>query len=69
MKRKTALVFEIKLAGFKIEMTQQAGGLFRVRYGMQVRKDLNYTTAAEELGHCIMHALCCEGKIEVSDDD
>ena len=61
------LAFETKLAGFPIELRQNGVGRysFNVRYGMQHRKNLTYTQAAEDLGQCIMHALCCEGKIEV----
>lgn len=64
------LAFETKLAGFPIELRQVGSGRhsFSVRYGMQHRKNLTYTQAAEDLGHCLMHALCCEGKLEVEDE-
>lgn len=36
---------------------------FMVVYGEQVNSNLDYLDAANELGSCIMHALCCAGEI------
>lgn len=48
---------------FDIKVEQSAHGKFRVTYGKQVRRDLDYVEAAHELGECIFHALACEGKV------
>lgn len=38
-------------------------GSFAVVYGLQVTAGLTYERAAAEYGACIMHSLCCAGKI------
>jgi hypothetical protein len=40
---------------------------YRVTYGKQVRADLLYQRACLELGAAIMHALSCEGKLDLED--
>lgn len=50
--------------GWPIQLTQTGANLFSVSYGAQVKKELSYEQAAEELGACIMHGLACQGRIE-----
>lgn len=49
-------------AGIKVE--QQGIDRFTVSYGLQVKKDLDYSQAAKELGCCIFHHLACEGVLD-----
>ena len=69
-------MFEIKIAGYSISIKQTNRKIFRgtkdrftVTYGKQVSKKLSYNEAAQELGACIMHALCCEGKLGNEDSN
>lgn len=59
-------VFEIKRADYdiKLEKYNGAGEHFRVTYGAQVSRRLDYGEAAYELGSCIMHALRLEGRMD-----
>lgn len=57
--------FKQKVSGnFEIRLEQQGKDRFTVVYGLQVKKDLDYATAAAELGACIMHSLALEGKLD-----
>lgn len=47
-----------------VTMTQQGPDRFTVRYGMQVRARLDYSSACTELGAAIMHALACDSLID-----
>lgn len=51
---------------FDIELQQSESRFdsFAVRYGKQLKTDLNYIKAAMELGAVMMHALSCEGHME-----
>lgn len=44
-----------------IHLIQTAKDCFTVIYFLQVKTDLNYVQAAEELGLCIMHQSACNG--------
>lgn len=49
---------------FPISIEQRGeNGLFRVTYGLQVKRDLTYAEAAREFGYCVFHALACDGKL------
>ena len=50
-----------------IELRQQGRDVFSVRYGLQLKTRLGYSTAARELGECIMHAAACDGLLDNSD--
>lgn len=39
---------------------------FRVTYGQQITRGLDYEGAAREYGLCVFHALACAGRIEDS---
>ncbi len=58
------LCHETKGLAFPIELLQQGKDRFTVRYGKQVKKELNYAEAAAEYGACIMHALACDGLLD-----
>ncbi len=47
-----------------IELRQHGVDRFSVRYGLQLKTDLDYTRAAQELGACIMHMQACEGILD-----
>lgn len=61
--------FELPNAAYPIKLEQQNSGRFRVTYGKQVVRGLDYARAAKELGEAIMHALACEGKFDDTGDD
>ncbi len=44
----------------KLEQSETGERLFRVTYGKMIIDDLCYSDAANELGKCILHHLCCE---------
>lgn len=50
---------------FPITMSQQGANEFTVTYGRQIKGGLDYNQAASELGYCILHALACEGKLDI----
>lgn len=57
--------FRTEIAGFPIILEQsERNKLFTVTYGQQVRRELNHSQAAQELGRCILHALACENKVD-----
>lgn len=56
--------FEVQIGGLPITLTQQGRDRFTVTYWKQVKTDLPYATAADELGGCILHALACNGAID-----
>ncbi len=37
---------------------------FAVRYGLQLKQDLDYRQAAKEFGECVMHELASESKLK-----
>ena len=47
-----------------IELRQQGRDVFSVRYGLQFKGGMGYTSAAAELGECIMHAAACDGLLD-----
>lgn len=47
-----------------IYLQPTAGGTFTVGYGLQVRKNLTYASAAHMLGENILHYLRCEGMLD-----
>jgi hypothetical protein len=49
---------------YDIKLIQTNFDRFTVRYGKQVKTDLNYGQAARELGTAIMHAVACDGKLD-----
>lgn len=56
--------FETEVGGLPIKLEQLGVDRFTVTYWKQVKTNLSYATAAEELGSCIMHALACEGVVD-----
>lgn len=59
-------VFETNEFAFPVKVEQHRGhkALFKVTYGLQVRDNLTYLSAATEFGLCMFHALACEGKMD-----
>ena len=55
---------ELKKLAFPVKVEQYGGGLFRVTYGLQVKRGLTYADAAKEFGECVFHALACDGKLD-----
>jgi hypothetical protein len=51
-------------AGFSIELIQTGFSEFTVKYGLQIKRELSYSEAAQELGACIMHAAACDGNLD-----
>lgn len=49
---------------FPIELRQTGNDDFHVIYGSQVKNNLSYERAADELGSCLMHALACDSLID-----
>lgn len=47
-----------------IELRQHGVDRFSVRYGLQLKSDLDYASAAAELGECIMHMRACDGVLD-----
>ena len=47
-----------------LEQYERATQRFKVTYGLQIKRHLDYAAAAEEFGLCYFHMLACEGKIE-----
>lgn len=60
-------IFKTEIAGYEITLQQNSKGEFIVGYGYQQYKTDSYKQAAKEIGVCILHALACEGKIEVKE--
>ena len=58
------LVFDCVIGGFCIKLEQKNNKNFRLTYGEQIFENLNYTSATETLGECILHAKACEGLID-----
>lgn len=62
-------VYEIELAGFSIALWLDPRApqhrRYSVTYGLQTDSGLTYATAAAKLGEAILHALTCEGKMDV----
>ena len=52
---------------YGIKLTQQGKNKFTVRYGAQTEQHLTYEEAGKSLGEAILHALCCDGKIETTE--
>lgn len=63
MARKLRQCILLNLA-FDVEVKQGANGRFSVRYGKQLKEDLDYDEAAKEFGYCVFHALACDGKLD-----
>lgn len=53
------------LTVYPIKLEQTGKDRFVVTYGSQVTSGLGYLAAASELGTSIMHALACEGKMDL----
>ena len=64
MTKPDAIIFETDDAGYPITVRQAADRTFSVQYGKQLKSNLSYDEAAQELGFCIFHGLACESKIE-----
>jgi hypothetical protein len=62
-------VHEFKDGDYPVKLEQRANGKFRVTYGEQVSDQLNELEAAKEYGVCVMHSLCCAGKVDTDPDD
>lgn len=57
--------YRTTIAGFDIVLRQDTRGSFRVDYGLQHGTFTTYDRAAHELGAAIMHALACEGRLDI----
>lgn len=53
--------FSTQAAGYEITLTQQSKNRFTVVYGLHKKARLDYSSAAKELGECLMHAAACDG--------
>lgn len=51
---------DVRLTSIKTRKPEK----FRVVYGQQISKDLNYSDACKELGECLLHSMCCKGELE-----
>jgi len=60
---KKRLCFKTEI-GWTIKLEQTGLDSFTVTYGAEVQPRLDYASAAEALGQCIMHALACEDKLD-----
>lgn len=58
------VIYEVEIAGCKIQIIENGHNHFDVVYGQQVKRRLTYMSAAHEFGECLMHALCCAGKLD-----
>ena len=58
------IIFETNDTGYPVTVRQAADRTFSVQYGKQLKTNLSYEEAAQELGYCIFHGLACESKIE-----
>lgn len=57
-------VESLGVGGSIIELWQQNSKMFAVVYGLQVKAGLTEGEAATELGHCILHALRCDNRLD-----
>ncbi len=64
MSKNYSTVHKINGLAYPLSLKQSKPDEFSVIYGKQVKSGLSYSQAASEYGHCIMHALACEGLIE-----
>lgn len=56
------------VAGYTLTLEQKNYDRLAVQYGEQRKENLSYSVAAAEYGACLMHALACEGVLEVEAD-
>jgi hypothetical protein len=49
---------------FNVEIYQRAPDNFTVRYGLQVKRRLDYSQAAHEFGLCVFHLLACDSRLD-----
>lgn len=61
--------FETTMSGFEIKLIQTGPETFDVIYGKQMICNLDYVSAARELGFSIMHAAACEGNLTIDTED
>lgn len=57
--------FQITLSGFPIILERSEKGKYWVNYGKEEIGCDTYEEAARQLGLCIMHALQCDGKLDM----
>ena len=58
-------IFQGHIAGYELEVHRhENGSRFTVRYGQQIKRNLDYKSAAHKLGECIFHGMQCEGKLD-----
>lgn len=61
--RRTA-TFVMSVAGFAVSISQDKDGVFCISYGNdRLRYAHSWHEAAQALGNCILHGLCCEGVV------
>ena len=60
---KTVIEFNDLAFPIKVEQAEDGNARFRVTYGQQQRRTLTYLEAAREVGHCLFHALACDGRL------
>ena len=61
------LCFEYGQNPITVRLIQTDFDRFTVRYGKQIKTDLNYSDAAHELGACLMHYAACDGRLDSRD--
>lgn len=49
-----------------LEQSESASLRFKVKYGLQIKRNLTYEEAANEFGLCYFHMLACDGKLDIS---
>lgn len=54
---------------FPVAIKQTGPNAYTVTYGIEAYQNKPYEVAARKLGECIMHALCCEGKLTTNEPD
>jgi len=47
-----------------VKLEVNTRGKFRVTYGKDIKSNLSYNEAAEQLGFCIFHSLQCLGALD-----
>lgn len=60
------LAAEFEVPGqFGVALLQHRNGKrYAVAYGLQYETGIGYGQAAREYGLCVMHSLCCAGKLD-----
>lgn len=57
----------VQIGGIHLSLEQSGFNEFAVVYGLDRKEKLSYTEAAKEYGECLMHALGCQGVLELEE--